>query len=380
MKHTGMNMGRVKVQNRSLILHYICEVGPVSRKDIADATGLTAASVTQITTQLLKEGVLQEMGVDASGIGAGRKKVLLDFNAVYAYVYVLNMEVSTTTVALTDLRGNVLAKEVFPTNMEMEPQEFLKEVATVMKAMGAGVKAAIRKKIIAVTVGIPGLVNREQGVASHAYGIWEEAVPVAEILGGFMDLPVYVENNVDAFAMAELLYGIGRVRDNFLLIKWGPGVGSAIVMDKHVYEGRHGKTAELGHFIVKKDGKPCSCGRSGCLETVVSYGALQEACAFQPEEFGDVYAHASKDVQEAWGTAMDMFARTIINAATILAPERIVLAGKLFQGEAIRERVIAACMSYDPNLLEGRILYTELADKEDVLGPVAAYVQREIFE
>ena len=68
---------------------------------------------------------------------------------------------------------------------------------------------------------------------------------------------------MNAFAMAELLYGMGREYDNLLIIKWGPGVGSAIVIDDQLYEGRHGKAAELGHYIVERDGRLCGCGRQG---------------------------------------------------------------------------------------------------------------------
>ncbi len=379
MRQAGMNMGRVKQQNRSAILNYICEVGPVSRKDIANDMGLTPAAVTQITTQLLEEGILVEQGTDQTHDGAGRRKVFLDIDDTYQYVYAVNIEAEITTVALCDLRGNLVEKQTMYTDHAKAPEQFLEDIANSLLEMGRRAPAKIERRIAAVTVGIPGLVDVETGVSIHAYGVWEDVVEVSDLLHKQLGLPVFIENNVDAFARAEVLYGIGRKHDNFLLIKWGPGVGSTIVIDKQIYIGRHGKTAELGHLIMEHHGELCNCGRRGCLETMVSYGALQKIQKFAPEKFGEVYTKSKGAEREKFDDVIDMFARAIVNATTILAPDRIVLSGNLFRSEEIRKQMIEDCFEYDPNLHAGRILYTELSSCEDYIGPVAAYVQQVLF-
>ena len=378
-KHTGMNMSLIKKQNRSSILKYICEVGPVSRKDIADATGLTPASVTQITNQLMEEGILEEIGTNTESSGAGRKKVLCDIRYDSEYLFAVNIETRTTTIALSDLKGDCVDKVSIQTDYSIEPVDFLKKIAVLIDEIRKKQKRKVRNNIRVISVGISGLVEREAGISVHAYGVWEDSVNVCEILESETGYKTYIDNNVDAFAKAEILYGLGRKRDDFLLIKWGPGVGATIVIGREVYDGRHGKSAELGHFIVEKDGKECSCGRKGCLETKVSYQAMQEIKPFEVNSFGECVRESKGREREAFDEVLDLFARTIVNSATILAPEKIVLCGSLFSDREIRNRVIDYCMSYDEKIDVNRVLYTSLSEKEDYIGPIASYVSEVVF-
>ncbi len=464
MKHAGLNMGQVKKQNRSSILNYICEVGPVSRKDIAEVTGLTPAAVTQICNDFIKQGLLFETGQTTESQGAGRKKVLVDINYDYAYIFAVNIEQEQTTVALSNMNGQVREIENLATKSKKTPEDFLLQVAEVCRNM-LEKHTSCKDKVAGVSVAITGIVDKEKGSSVHAYGIWQEEVfvcdilekelgypvviennvnafAIAELIYGFgkeydnllvikwgpgvgstiiidnkvyegrngkaaelghfivvhaygiwqeevfvcdilekeLGYPVVIENNVNAFAIAELIYGFGKEYDNLLVIKWGPGVGSTIIIDNKVYEGRNGKAAELGHFIVERDGNLCNCGRRGCLETKVSYQAMAERKNFDQKEFGKAYRLA-KEQQDTkiFDEAIDLFARTIVNSITILAPNRVVLCGRLFQDKEIRQLLIGNCVKYDSEYSEKRIIYSALAEKEDYIGPVAAFVQSEIF-
>ena len=230
-----------------------------------------------------------------------------------------------------------------------------------------------------ISIGVPGIVDKEQGTSVHAYGIWDESVDIRSLFAKELSLPVIIENNVNAFSTAEILFGAGRSYESLLVIKWGPGVGSAIVTEKKVYEGRHGKTAELGHFIVDKSGKKCSCGRTGCLETMLSYSALKEISEFDPDDFGSAYSSSSGSVKKAFDEAIDLFARSIVNAGTIIAPNRIILSGSLFKDEVIRNVLIDCCKKYDSAYNEKRICYTALSSCESYIGPVAVYVSEYVF-
>lgn len=379
MKHAGMNMGQVKKQNRSSILNYICEVGPVSRKDIAEVTGLTPAAVTQICNDFIKQGLLFETGQTTESQGAGRKKVLVDINYDYAYIFAVNIEQEQTTVALSNMNGQVREIENLATKSKKAPEDFLLQVAEVCRRM-LEKHNSCKPKLAGISVAITGIVDKEKGSSVHAYGIWQEEVFVCDILEKELGYPVVIENNVNAFAIAELIYGFGKEYDNLLVIKWGPGVGSTIIIDNKVYEGRNGKAAELGHFIVERDGNLCNCGRRGCLETKVSYQAMAERKSFDQKEFGKAYRLA-KEQQDTkiFDEAIDLFARTIVNSITILAPNRVVLCGRLFQDKEIRQLLIENCQKYDAEYDENRIIYSALAEKEDYIGPVAAFVQSEIF-
>ncbi len=383
MRKSGINMEQVKKENRSLILKCINNSGPVSRKDIAATTGLTPASVTQITTALISEGILIEVGTLSENAGmAGRKKVLLDIDPDSSYVCTVNIESEMTTVAICDIKGNIVSSRggdalitSFPTNSEIPANFFLSEICSTVRSHINSLKTSQRKRIRAVSIGVPGLVDKTGLISIHAYGIWNEPVDIGSFMGKELSLPVLLSNNVDAFATAETIYGTGREYDSLLVIKWGPGVGSTIVIDNNVYEGRHGKTAELGHFIVNKNGLKCSCGRRGCLETILSYTALSKIINFAPEDFGEALKSAPAASRDKVESAIDLFARSIVNTGTIIAPNRIILSGSLFQSSDIRQKLISYCKDYDTSYDEKRIYYTSLSDKESYIGPVAVFMK-----
>ncbi len=379
-RSTGANMESVRRRNRASILKYLNDYGPTSRKDLAGVLGLTPAAVTQICSDLFAEGILVEQGINKDSGNVGRKKIFIDINYDAAYVIAINISPENTTVALTDLKGDALKKKRIKTDVAAEPKDFLIKLAKAGQKLLEEGNAMDERKLLAVGLGIPGIVDKEKGSSVFAYGIWKEEVAIADILSDYFDVPIYVENNVNAFAMAELLYGCGKEYDNLMVIKWGPGVGCSMVIDGEIYEGRHAKAAELGHFIVEKDGLVCKCGRRGCLETKVSYSALQKIKAFSEDDFGKVFAESTDQAEgEKFRQAMDLFARSIVNSATIMAPNRIVLTGSLFESALVRDELIKACKAYDESMGHNRILYSNLAKKEHYIGPAAVCAKQLLF-
>lgn len=370
MYKNGINMGQVKKQNRSSILRYMNSHEDVSRKEIAEATGLTAAAVTQICNDFLDIGLIKECGTVSDNKGAGRRKVKLRINNDYAYIVGVNIESQDTVIAITDLAGNVKNKTSLVTDNRKPAKDFVNDIALAINSMIKDFSFD-RQKIIGGCIAVTGEVDRDKGSSIHAYGIWDEEVPLCEPLEEKTGLSYIVENNIDAFSIAEIVYGTGMKNENILVVKWGPGVGCTIIIDNKIYEGRHGRSAELGHFIVEKNGEKCSCGRRGCLETKISYKAMKSKKDFQVDKFGEVY----KDFLEE----IDLFARTLVNSMSILAPNRVVLSGKLFADERVRDELIRCCENYDKKYNKKRILYSPLYDKEDYIGPIATYIEQELF-
>ena len=392
MKKNGINLELVKKENRSLIVKCINDNGPMSRKDIADLTHLTAAAVTQITTRLIDENILTELGSASESTGLkGRKKVLLDIDHDKKIVCALNIGIQTTTIAICNLHGELISDShenpsirQFKTHSKLKPQLFLHDICQETLGLFQSLSSACRKKLSCISVSVPGIIDKESGIAQKAYGLWNQPVPVKDILSDelHLNVPILVSNSVSAFATAEILFGAGKHYDNLLVIKWGPELESTIVADSIIYEGRHGKTAELGHFIVNRDGPLCSCGRKGCLESYVSSASLADILQisdFRPEDLGHYYKKADTSTQNHFDQIVDYFARSIVNACAIIVPDRIVLAGNLFKDEFIRDKLIDACSSYDPAYNKDRLIYTTLADRESYIGPAAGYNESALF-
>ncbi|MCI5872860.1 MAG: ROK family transcriptional regulator [Clostridiales bacterium] len=372
MRHIGLNMDTVKRSNRSSILRLINNEGPISKKDIAVRLSLTPAAVTQICSEFMESGLLVERGVgDEEVIRAGRKKVLIDIAPEYCYLYGINIEPEYTRMAICNLKGEALACTEMKTRRGEAPESFLMDVGAACETLRRDCKIA-KEKLAGAGVGITGIVDKQKAQSLHAYGIWEKPVEVGTILENCLQLPVRLENNVNAFAEAELIFGMGRQYDDLLLVKWGPGVGSSVIIDNRIYEGTCGKAAELGHFIVDKDGALCSCGRHGCLETKVAVAALQRELPGFPEYIEDERAVPLTE-------AVDLLARSIVNAATILAPEKIVLYGSVLHNERIYRMLKCACEHYDEAFVGERICCSTLAKMEGYIGPVAYFINEQIF-
>ena len=367
-------MTLVKCQNQSLILRYLNKNGPASRKDIAKEVGLTSAAVTIICNELIAEGIIHEVGKDDEATGAGRRRIFLDINYDSRYILVFNIEPDMTTVALCNMAGDVFEKVSQKTIANCEPQAYLSGLCDIAKKIVKGMSQYITSRIVSASVGIVGPIDSSHAVSLCAYGIWDKPVNIKAIMEEKLSIPCIVENNVNAFTKATMFYGPFRKHNNLHIIKWGPGVGSAVVINGKLYEGINGRSAELGHVIVQKDGDICSCGKRGCLETKVSITALNKIIPFDKDNFFKAYITAAESEREKIDDAIDVFARSIVNAITLFAPSQVLLSGYLFKDKQIREKVIEKCQKYDSQLEKYRITLNSLIEKEDYIGPVGAYL------
>ena len=398
MSYTGINLESVKANNRSSILKLLNEQGPTSRKDLAQALGLTPASVTQNCSDLIDAGILCEAGEVKNSNRAGRRKILVGINYSCRYVLSISIELENTCLTLSDLRGENHTSCQIKTEPQLPPYEFLTKVA--LEGLSLIYQAGLsHEMILGVGVSIPGLVDREKGVSRSAYRIWENPVDVRGLLGRYLHFPILLDNNVNAFAKAELLFGGSREKENILFMKWGPGVGSSIVVHNKLYESRFSKEGELGHITVNKDGKLCRCGRRGCLETLANIHAManrmSEACTAETAPAlhdlvgGDVTLIRGRNI-DWWFHAqdegfwrildpvVDQVARSLANTVTILAPDAVVFYGPVFHLPGIKERFLRHCAEVDPNYNSDYITMSTLSDKIDFIGPLAVVVN-ELF-
>lgn len=401
MKHKfeGINQENVKQSNRSAILKLLCSDGAMSRKDIAQIIGLTPAAVTLICSELMEEGVLVEKGEAEQEKRAGRRKILVDINYGFKKVLCIRIEVDETYMTLTDLAGNKFSEKNILTDRAARPEDFLERVATFSKNMmwEAGVT---KDDILAGGVSVTGIVDRKKGISKNSFQIWDEPVDVRSILEEKLGLDIVVENNVKACAYGELTYGDSRSKNNLMFVKWGPGVGSAITIDHHVYQGRDFRGAEIGHYIVEKNGVPCRCGKRGCLETVVSSHAFvdeikrnlnpkdmpkliqwleDDSHELNANSIVEVIGLGDEGVRRIMDEKIDRLARTVENIISVLNPDNIIVYGTVFEVPGIFERFIQCCQAYDPELPEGYIKLSGLGNRITYIGPLAVAMDEYFF-
>lgn len=400
MKQRGMNLETVRIKNRAAILKLLINNGPTSRKDITDELSLTKGAVTLLCAEMITEGLIFDKGEVIDGTKAGRRKVPVDIKADFKFIISINIESEKTYLNLCDLKGTAVKSNELLTDTGIPAEDFLIKVSTVCKLMiwEAGLQ---KSDALGVGVCIPGIVDREAGISKRAYGIWNYSVPVESIINIHMGCPVIIENNVKAFAQGELLYGAGKKHDNLLFVKWGPGVGSAIVINNTLYEGKDHKAAEIGHFIVEPDGRSCRCGRKGCLETMVSTGAVigEIRAVFSKEKTPDLYERLNgnpdnitsgvmrlcrdvgdEPINRIFEECVERLARTVINAITVISPDRVILFGSAFDDAHVVERFLHYSMNYDPSYDSNLIKKSKLDYKINYIGPTAIVANELFFE
>ncbi len=398
----SINLEGVKLKNRKAILKLLNDNGAMSRKDIATAVNLTSASVTQLCTEMIEENIIIEQGEAIEESRVGRKKILIDINYDSKMICSVSIERYVTYIAVTNLKGCLVAQEKIDTNNEIEPQAFIHLIVDVCKKLIKDNSIAY-DNLLGLGVSVRGIVDREQGESIQAYGIWDELVEIKRMIQQEMPVHVIVENNMKAFAQAEIIYGLGRKYQELLFLKWYPGVGSAIVINGEVYDGRHSRVAEIGHFILDPDGDRCKCGKKGCLEVSASFSSMvnsirriysEDATPILFEKTkGDLKQidkylleyikaqHSDMDdyVEEVLLKAIDKIALTAVNAFTMLSPDKIVILGTMFQREDIINKFLQYGHHYDKTFTEECIMKSELLNKHSFIGGVAIVVNELFF-
>ncbi|MBR4795584.1 MAG: ROK family transcriptional regulator [Lachnospiraceae bacterium] len=355
MNNKGMNSAAVKASNRAAVLKTLNRYGKMSRKDLAARLGLTAATVTIICYELHEAGVITTIGeASEKERRAGRKKILIDIDYTHKNVLCVGIEAEKTYIALTDLSGKAFAKETVNAEAKLDSDAFLKKIATACKKILRDNPSD--KPLLGVGITVPGKV---EGTRIKAFFEKE------------LEKDVVVENNVRAFAEGELIYGNARELDNMLLVKWGPGVGSAIISNGRVYRGTKDASAEIGHTLAYKNGKKCRCGKTGCLETGISTHAIKDAV----EEFKGLPVEKWKSVGEdkllkLMHDKVDALAVAVCNASTMLDPGIVVIHGYMFNLPGVTDVFIKLFNKYSGHD-DGFVVKSELADRQNLIGPLA---------
>lgn len=260
----------MKEINRGLIISIIREKGPMSRVDIAKATGLHASTVTRIVAEFIKEGMIREEGAGENHIG--RKPILLNVVPDALFFIGLSLEAASISAVITNLAAQV--KTRYQRKLVGLGKDAI--VAQVQQALDYLLETAAQEKISISGIGIAahGIVNSSRGEILHppAFG-WRD-LALGKIIADAYELPVRVENNSNALNLAEFWLGNGRGANNLMTLKVGYGIGSGLILDGAPFFGESYSAGEIGHTTVAFDGPRCDCGNYGCLETVASVKAM----------------------------------------------------------------------------------------------------------
>ena len=354
-KHPRGNRKLIRAINRSSVLYSIMRYGPISRKEIAERIGLSAATITGITAELIESDLIFEK--EAGDSSGGRRPILLSINPHGGYVVGLKLAEDNITAALLDLEANLIATHV--DDFEKHSTEDAIECLTTAVEDILRNSDLPKEQLIGVGVGLAGIVDAEQGLLQHSPIFGWHDFNLKEALQNRLEVPVYIDNDVNTLTLTEKWFGTGQGVDHFLTVTIGRGVGLGIVIDGQLYHGSHGGAGEFGHTIIDPDGDVCDCGKRGCLETIVSDPSLMRSAyeAFSSKrllhEVSDITElvklgeAGDQAVIEIFENAAGALAQGLANLINVLCPQLIIISGEgIRAGDLIFEPMFAVLPKY----------------------------------
>ncbi len=276
------------------------------------------------------------------------KTKAMEVNESKPYVIGLDMGGTNSVLGIVDQRGSIKAQTAIKTQAYPDFNDYVKAAAEALQPaldMVGGIEY-----VRGMGIGAPNANFYSGCIENAANLLWKGNVPLAEKFEDALGIPVRVTNDANAAAMGEMTYGVARGMKNFIMITLGTGVGSGIVVDGKVIYGCDGFAGELGHFVIDhtKAGRPCGCGRSGCLETYCSATGVARTArevldgspapsdlrAIKPGDLTsyDVFCAAEKGdplAIEVFERTGRLLGRTCSDFATFSSPEAFVFFGGL---------------------------------------------------
>ena len=325
---------RGDVLTERLLLRLIHRRQPITRAEISEITALPLSTVSFNTNRLLKAGWIYES--DAGISKGGRPARHLQVNGERMYLLGLDIGVTDTALAVADYNGQIFFRQVFPTHGD--PHAFVKKLSDrIRHLINEEYKGG---SFGCLGVSVPALVDSETGELVRAPNLGWSNVPVREWFERYTDLPVLVDNDTNAAALAEIWQGdIAREAiESLLYILVVEGVGSALIVDGKIYRGSRIGTGGFGHLCIVPGGLKCTCGGRGCLEVYTSNRAIRAAYRGKYRGHGrslsvtdiiNLARRGQRRAREVLTAAAEKLAMALRGLVHGLAPSIVVVGGEI---------------------------------------------------
>jgi predicted NBD/HSP70 family sugar kinase len=364
--------------NRQIVLNYVRERGPISRAEIAHETALQRSTVSLIVEELRVDGLIEEVSGESTG---GRPPILLSLRTADAVAIGVDVGTNRTIVATSDLAGRVLQEESFETHPDAdETTRLIIDKANKLIRRNNGT-------IEGIGVSLPGLVDPDGTEMFVPTFNWRDP-PLAKEINAATGLPVTMDNDANAAALAELWFGLPEIREvrDFILVLVEGGVGTGIVFDGQVYRGENGAAGEFGHMTIGQ-GAPVACA-SGSRECWEAFASERSALARYKDlargsngaavdiDFGeliDLALRGEGSARTALKETATYLGIGIANLIRGLAPEAVIVGGPIVRSwpviaEDIRTSVEATICRGLPST---RIIASTLGPEPTLMGAIS---------
>ncbi|PQO26348.1 hypothetical protein C5Y96_20115 [Blastopirellula marina] len=328
---------RAIAETESKLIRLVRQIESVSRVELARQLSLAPSTVGLYVDRLVSEGVLQEGRKDTSG--AGRPGTILELNPEAGHFIGVDFEASQIAITSVDFSQQVLQQEVVRILASDSAAQVVKKIETGIDSIDHS------SQLLGIGIGVPGVVDHQRGEAVHYEHItgWQN-IPLVEHFTQRFDVPVYIENNIRAMALAEQWFGAARGVSDFVCLGIRSGIGAGVVIDGHLHTGLNGLAGEIGNW-------PCEWSVDGSpafvpLERIASVRAILDRLARQITSgakcavplkrnrvaLEDMVTAAENEealVLDVLQLAASVVGRVIAQISLLLNPEMVIVAGPL---------------------------------------------------
>lgn len=268
MKNSGLNMESVKDHNRALIIQLICTNNGVTRQELTEASHLTPMTLTNITSDLIKNNLICEVDSknEEKALGRTPKKLYPSPNSpVTAGIFI-----SKTSLhgIITDLSLNIITqKKIIFSYLETK-----ESISDKILSLAEYLINFSNRPLLGLGVSTVGVVDTINGNITYITDFFDiQEMEIKSLLEPYFNIPIFVKNDMQSAALCEMYFGLGKIKDYFIYVGLTNGVGSSIVANKQLLNNLTGSCGELGHMTIDyKNGAQCKCGSRGCLELYAS--------------------------------------------------------------------------------------------------------------
>lgn len=267
--------------NTRKVLKLIRDNPSISRAEISKLSGLSAPTVSRIVDDLIREGLVEEVGIGFSN--GGRRPNLLRFCPNNNFI--IGIDLGTTNIygVLANLEAEIITEEKTPTRVEEGFYSIMDRTFEVIERL----KARLGRKqghLCGIGMAVAGLINKKRNIVEFSPNFHWHDVDIIGYLSQKTNIPIFFDNVTRVMALGELCYGVGRKYRNFICVNVGYGIGAGIIINGQPLLGTHGMAGEFGHITLEKDSKiQCYCGNFGCLEALSSGNGIARAARLELE-------------------------------------------------------------------------------------------------
>ncbi len=352
--------------NRLRVLNILVQDKESSRADIARQLKLSKPSTGEIVEKLIQEGLAIEAGKRETT--TGRRPVAIALVPDAALVLGVDMGSRNTSVALADLRGNILRSERFPTTQQPEVKELCSNLIRVVRKMA---KLA-SSPILGVVVALDGVLSDDKRTLVRSdHWDWDD-IPLAALIEKNTELPTLLVAGVEAMVFAERSIA-GETEENFFFVNWGEHIKSAWVNKSSITGG----DTQFGHLMVSSTGL-CRCGKIGCLESQAAGWALSEKHGGKTVK--QLTQEPDQMIRRDLEQAAKAMATALVAASAITGCTKIILGGGLANLDGEYLNSLTSFYKEHSNREKVGIVCSPLGEKQTLLGSIAMALDRWMFK